>query len=209
MPPSLAVRELAVPHALELVPTQHTDPRGVFLEWFRQDALEHAIGHPLALVQANSSVSRRGTLRGVHFADVPPGQGKYVTCVRGAGMDVVVDLRVGSPTFGTWDVVHLDDVERRAVYIPEGLGHAFLALDDDTTILYLCSEAYAPGREHAVNPLDPDLAITWPPDVAPLLSEKDAGAPGLTQARDSGLLPSYAECLQLYDRLAAGPRPGV
>lgn len=209
MPPSLSVRELTVPHALELVPTQHTDPRGVFLEWFRQDALEDVVGHPLSLAQANTSVSRRGTLRGIHFADVPPGQGKYVTCVRGAGMDVVVDLRVGSPAFGTWAVVHLDDVVRRAVYIPEGLGHAFLALEDDTTILYLCSEAYAPGREHAVNPLDPELGIAWPSEIAPLLSEKDAGAPGLTEARESGLLPSYVECLRLYDRLAAGTGPAL
>jgi dTDP-4-dehydrorhamnose 3,5-epimerase len=201
------LRQLKVPHAYEMVPAQHADPRGVFLEWFRQDLLERSVGHPLSLVQANCSVSRAGTLRGVHFADVPPGQGKYVTCVRGAGLDVVVDLRVGSPTFAAWDMVRLDDVDRRAVYVAEGLGHAFLALEDDTTILYLCSAGYAPGREHAVNPLDPELGITWPGDVEPLLSDKDAAAPGLAEARETGLLPSYDDCLRLYEELAGGASP--
>lgn len=205
--PTAQLRELKVPNAYEFVPTQHADERGVFLEAFRQDAVEEAVGHPLSLAQANCSVSRRGTLRGVHFAAVPPGQGKYVTCVRGAGLDVVVDLRVGSPAFGSWDMVRLDDVERRAVYAAEGLGHAFVALTDDTTIVYLCSEGYAPGREHAVNPMDPELGIAWPVDVEPLLSAKDSAAPSLADAGQSGVLPTYEECLLLYARLAGGTSP--
>ena len=107
-----------------------------------------AVGHRLDLQQANCSVSAAGVLRGIHFADVPPGQAKYVTCVKGAVLDVAIDVRVGSPTFGTWDAVLLDDVDRRAVYLSEGLGHAFLSLEDDSTVLYLCSTGYSPGREH-------------------------------------------------------------
>ena len=200
----MEVRQLAVPDAFEFTPPQHKDDRGVFLEYFRRDALEKAVGHALRLEQANCSVSSRGTLRGIHFADTPPGQAKYVTCVRGAGLDVVVDIRVGSPTFGTWDAVRLDEDDRRAVYLAEGLGHVFQALTDDATLLYLCSEGYAPRREHGVHPLDPELDIAWPSDVDPLLSPKDAAAPTLREARAQGLLPSYDDCVAYYASLRTG-----
>jgi dTDP-4-dehydrorhamnose 3,5-epimerase len=182
-------------------PAQHADDRGVFLEWFTGGVFAEAAGHPLNLAQANCSVSRRGTLRGIHFADVPPSQAKYVTCFSGAVLDVVVDIRVGSPGFGSYDTVRLDDRDRRAVYVAEGLGHAFIALTDDATVSYLCSEPYAPGREHGVNPLDPRIGIDWPADLEPLLSQKDAEAPSLAEARDSGLLPDYEECRRLYAAL--------
>lgn len=107
------------------------------------------MGHRLDLVQANCSVSSRGTLRGVHFADVPPSQAKYVKCVRGAVLDVIVDIRVGSPTFGQWEGVRLDDDQHHAVYLSEGLGHAFMALTDDATVVYLCSAGYSPGASTA------------------------------------------------------------
>ncbi len=196
--------ELKVPGAWSFTPHQFLDPRGVFLEWFKAGVLEQAIGFPLTVKQANHSVSGRGALRGVHFADVPPGQAKYVYCTRGAVLDVVVDIRVGSPTFGVNDAVRLDDVERRGVYLSEGLGHAFLALTDDANVTYLCSEPYKPVGEHAVHPLDPALDLPWPGDVEPLLSDKDAAAPTLAEARDSGLLPSYDECVAFYDRLRSG-----
>jgi dTDP-4-dehydrorhamnose 3,5-epimerase len=122
-------------------------------------------------------------------------------------LDVVVDVRTGSPTYGEWDAVRLDDVDRRAVYVAEGLGHAFLALTDEAVVSYLCSEGFAPGREHGVHPLDPDLGIEWPPDVAPRLSPKDAAAPTMAEAEASGLLPSYDECVALYERL--GRRRGA
>lgn len=154
-----------------------------------------AAGHPLTLAQANMSVSSRGTLRGIHFADVPPGQAKYVKCVRGAVLDVIVDIRVGSPTFGQWEIVRLDDQDHHAVYLSEGLGHGFMALTDDATVVYLCSEGYAPEREHGIHPFDPDLGIEWPADLAPLLSAKDERAPSLAQAREQGMLPSYEECV--------------
>jgi dTDP-4-dehydrorhamnose 3,5-epimerase len=194
------IRELAVPNAYEVTPVQHGDERGTFLEWFRESPFEAATGHPLPLRQANLSVSRQGSVRGVHFADVPPGQAKYVTCVTGAALDVVVDLRVGSPTFGRWDSVLIDDLTRRAVYVAEGLGHAFMALSEWATVAYLCSEGYAPEREHGVHPLDPALGIEWPADVPPLLSAKDAAAPGLQEATAS--LPSYEQCIARYRSLA-------
>jgi dTDP-4-dehydrorhamnose 3,5-epimerase len=189
------IRALAVPDAFELTPRAFGDDRGVFLEWYRFEDLEGAVGHPLRLAQANLSVSRAGTLRGLHFADTPPGQAKYVSCVRGAVLDVIVDIRVGSPAFGVWDAVRLDDVDRRAVYLAEGLGHAFVALTDDATVTYLCSQVYHPTGEHGVNPLDPGLGIAWPTDLELLLSPKDAQSPSLAQARADGLLPDYATCL--------------
>jgi dTDP-4-dehydrorhamnose 3,5-epimerase len=195
------MRPLDIEGAFVHEPKVFPDSRGSFHEWFRAEDLQASFGHRLDLAQANCSVSRRGTLRGVHFADVPPSQAKYITCVRGAVLDVIVDVRVGSPTFGRWEGVRLDDEQHHAVYLAEGLGHAFMALTDDATVVYLCSAGYAPGREHGIDPLDPDLGIAWPADVEPLLSEKDAQAPTLADARAQGLLPSYEECRRFYTEL--------
>jgi dTDP-4-dehydrorhamnose 3,5-epimerase len=145
-------------------------------------------------------------IRGVHYTDVPPGQAKYVSCVSGAILDVVVDLRADSPTFGKWEAVRLDDVDRRAVFLSEGLGHAFMALTDEATVMYLCSTPYAPGREHGVHPLDPALAIAWPLDEAggaAVLSDKDAAAPTVEQALLAGQLPRYDDCVAHRDQLRA------
>ena len=150
-------------------------------------------------------MSPRGVVRGVHFADVPPGQAKYVTCFAGAVLDVVVDLRVGSPTFGAVDSVVLDDVHRRAVFIAEGLGHAFMALSETATVGYLCSTPYNPAAEHGITPLDPALPMPWPGDVAPVLSPKDEAAPTLEQAASPGLLPAYGQCEEWY-RVRDGDR---
>jgi dTDP-4-dehydrorhamnose 3,5-epimerase len=179
-------------------PKLFPDDRGSFHEWFQAPGFTEATGHGFNLAQANCSVSTRGTLRGVHFADVPPGQAKYLKCARGAILDVVIDIRVGSPTFGQWDSTRLDDQTHRAVYISEGLGHAFMALTDDATLVYLCSTGYAPGREHTIHPLDPELDIDWPLDIEPLLSPRDAAAPTLAEARAGGLLPTYHDCIAFY-----------
>jgi dTDP-4-dehydrorhamnose 3,5-epimerase len=187
------IEPLSIEGAFQITPVQHGDSRGAFLEWYRFDALAEAVGHPLDLAQANLSTSARDVVRGIHFADVPPGQAKYVTCVSGAVLDVVVDIRVGSPTFGTWDAVRLDDEDRRAVYLAEGLGHGFCALTEGATVAYLCSSTYRPGHEHGINPLDPELAIDWPAAV-PLLSKKDEDAPSLAEARAAGLLPRLEAC---------------
>jgi dTDP-4-dehydrorhamnose 3,5-epimerase len=197
----MKIRELAVPDAYEVVPVQHGDDRGVFVEWFRDDLFTDAVGHRLDLRQANLSVSAKGSIRGIHFADVPPSQAKYVTCPSGALLDVVVDIRVGSPTFGRWDSVLLDGGDRRAVYVAEGLGHVFMALTDGAVISYLCSAGYTPEREHGVHPLDPAIGIEWPADVIPLLSPKDLAAPTLAEAEAAGLLPSYDDCRAFYAEL--------
>lgn len=115
-----------------------------------------------------------------------------MTCVRGAVLDVIADLRVGSPTFGWWESVRLDDTDRRAVYLSEGLGHGFCALTDDATLSYLCSATYNPTGEQ-VHPLDEELGIEWPADV-PLLSARDGAAQAQAQARERGLLPEYDAC---------------
>jgi dTDP-4-dehydrorhamnose 3,5-epimerase len=194
----MQTRALKVDGAWEFTPRAFGDDRGVFLEWFKADVFAETVGQPLVIAQANQSVSARGVLRGLHFASVPPSQAKYVYCPRGAVLDVVVDIRVGSPTFGDWDAVQLDDLDRRAVYVSEGLGHAFLSLADGSTVTYLCSTGYNPAREFGVQPLDPELALPWPADVTPILSEKDAAAPTLRAAAEQGILPTYADCLEFY-----------
>ena len=185
----------------EFTPVLRPDDRGVFLESFKASVFEEAVGHPLDLQQMNISVSKAGTVRGVHFADVPPGQAKYVQCFSGRILDVVVDIRVGSPTFGQWEAVELSSDARNALYIAEGLGHAFCALTESVTVGYLCSEPYAPTREHGITPVDPALALPWPTDLELLLSPKDAEAPTLARAAESGLLPRYDECVAWIDEL--------
>ncbi|MBM7368091.1 dTDP-4-dehydrorhamnose 3,5-epimerase family protein [Gordonia hydrophobica] len=193
----MKVRELTISGAWEFTPVVHGDDRGVFLEAFKADVLAETIGHRFDLAQVNTSVSAAGVVRGIHFADVPPGQAKYVTCTVGSILDVIVDVRVGSPTFGQWDAVLLDDVDRKAVYLSEGLGHGFCSLVDGSTVTYLCSTGYRPDGEHGVNPRDPEVDIQWPRvarDGASLdyeLSAKDLAAPSLAQALESGLLPRY------------------
>lgn len=194
-------RRLRIPDAYEFFPRAFPDDRGLFVAPFQEEAFRSAAGHPLRLGQSNHSVSRRGTIRGIHFADTPPGQAKYVYCPRGSLLDVVVDLRVGSPTFGTWDAVKLDSSEYHAVYVAEGLGHGFIALEDDTVMAYLCSEPYNPAGEHGITPLDPALDLPWPADLEPLLSDKDRAAPTLAEAREQGLLPAYDDCVAYYDKL--------
>lgn len=200
----MQIRELAIPDAYEITPRQFPDERGVFLEWYRFDRLSEAVGHPLDLRQANTSVSKRGVVRGVHFADVPRGQAKYVTVTHGAVLDFAIDIRVGSPTFGQWDSVLLDTVDRRAIYLAEGLGHAFVALTDDATVSYLVSDTYNPSAEHGIDPRDVEIGLVFPPEAGePLLSSKDTEAQGLLAARDAGLLPSWDDVRAYYDELRA------
>lgn len=195
-------RPLSIEGAWEITPVVHGDSRGKFLEWFRADHLASEIGFAMQVAQINVSVSARDVVRGIHFADVPPGQAKYISCNRGAVLDVIVDLRVGSPTFARWEVVRLDDVERRAVYLSEGLGHGFCSLTDDATVMYVCSQPYRPTREHTVSPLDPELGIEWP--VAnPILSPRDAEAPSLASALAAGALPKFTECRDFTSALRA------
>ena len=199
----MKVSDTPLPGHLIVEPDQHIDERGVFYELFTQRTLCEQLGAEMPVAQAMCSVSRRGALRGLHYRAVPPGQAKYVTCVRGAAYDVAVDLRRGSPTFGQWEACVLDDDRRRAVWLAEGLAHGFVALTDDTTMLYLCSTPYTPAEEYDVDPLDPAIGIDWPVtghDGEPLTyrqSDKDAAAPGLADAERLCLLPSWEDYLRL------------
>lgn len=203
------VRPLGIEGAWEFTPKLWGDERGVFLEAFKADVFAESVGHALTVKQVNASSSAAGVLRGIHFAATPPGQGKYVTCTYGAILDVVVDIRVGSPTYGTWEGVLLDDVSRRAVYLSEGLGHAFLSLADGSTATYLCSEPFAPQSEYEIHPLDQTVGIEWPTfgrDGSLLsyeLSAKDRAAPTLEEAAASGLLPTYEDVVAFRRSLEA------
>lgn len=187
-----------------ITPTIHRDERGAFLEWFRGDVAADTIGRAFPVLQANHSVSARGVIRGVHFADVPPGQAKYVYCASGVVLDVVVDLRVGSPTFGRHAAIELNHETRQAVLMSEGLGHAFCALTETAEVVYLVSTTYDPAVEHTISAFDPELALPWSTatDAPPQLSPRDAAAMTLSEASDAGILPRYADCLAHYAALA-------
>ncbi|WP_369389919.1 dTDP-4-dehydrorhamnose 3,5-epimerase family protein [Streptomyces sp. CG1] len=192
----MRTRELAVAGAFEFTPRAHTDARGRFVSPLQEEPFLAAVGRPFPVAQTNHSRSARGVLRGVHFTTAPPGQAKYVHCARGRALDVVVDLRVGSPTFGVWDQVDMDEESCRAAYYPEGVGHAFLALANDTVMSYLVTTGYRAELEQAVSPLDKELALPWPRDLTPLLSERDRIAPTLAEAAARGVLPRYTDCVQ-------------
>jgi dTDP-4-dehydrorhamnose 3,5-epimerase len=187
------ISPLAIAGAFEITPTVHVDSRGEFVEWFKVQEFIDYSGHDFSLAQANLSRSDRGALRGIHFADLPPGQAKYITCPFGSILDFIIDIRVGSPTFGSWVAAELSGENRKAVFIVEGLGHAFLSLEDNSVVTYLVSDVYRPEREHGVNPLDSDIGLKLPIPLSELqLSAKDQAAPGLFEAQEMGLLPIWS-----------------
>jgi NDP-hexose 3,5-(Or5-) epimerase len=185
---------MAIPDAYRIEPEPLSDSRGHFYEAVKNSALLDSTGRGLTVRQVNFSVSRRNTLRGIHGTTIPPGQAKLVTCVRGLALDIAVDIRVGSPTFGGYDITYQSPESGTAVYLPDGIGHAFLALADDTTMCYLCSAEYEPGTMIDIDALDPDLALPWELTGPPIRSAKDAAAPSLAQAAAAGLLPTYDQC---------------
>lgn len=201
----MQIRELSIPDTYEITPKQHADDRGVFLEWYRFDKLAEAVGHPLNLAQGNTSVSKKGTVRGIHFAQIAPSQAKYVTAMRGAVLDFVIDIRVGSPTFGQWDSVLLDDLDRKAVYISEGIGHCFVALTSNATVSYLVNATFNPDREFGINPLDEQIGLKFELDASRLLlAPKDLEAPSLAEAVELGILPTWDGAKGYYATLNEG-----
>jgi dTDP-4-dehydrorhamnose 3,5-epimerase len=156
--------------------------------------LSETLGFGFEVKQVNQSVSKAGVIRGIHWADVPPGQAKYVYCSKGSIWDIVVDIRIGSPTFGSWDAAELTEDNGKCVLIREGLGHVFLSLEDDTVVNYLCSEPFSPNTENGINPLDTDLAIPFGSMISRAgfeVSSKDEHSPTLEQAQAANLLPVY------------------
>ena len=186
------ISPLGIKGAFFISNSKHEDSRGEFVEWFRADKIQDETGLVFRTIQANLSVSAAGSLRGIHYADVPPGQAKYITCVSGAILDYIVDIRTGSPTFGQWEAVSLTAENRNAVLIDVGLGHAFVALEPDTTVSYLVTDHFKPESEHAINPLDAELGLEFPlPQRDLLVSSKDQAAPGFREALGSGSLPKW------------------
>ncbi|MEV4754131.1 dTDP-4-dehydrorhamnose 3,5-epimerase [Micromonospora sp. NPDC049559] len=200
----MEIKQLKVADAYLIRPRIFPDSRGAFLESFSQPAFQDTVGYPLVVNQVNCSISRKGTVRGLHSTVLPPGQARYITCVQGAIVDIVVDLRIGSPTFGEHVPVRLDGESRHALYLAEGLSHGFSPISAEATVIYLCSSTYDPPGEIRVHPLDPELALPWPDRHDVILSEKDRTAPSLQEALRLGTLPSYVECREFVDRLRAG-----
>ena len=189
----MEITPLSIAGAFAVSNTVHGDDRGEFVEWFRADHIKSHTGLNFSTIQANLSVSQKGTLRGIHFADVPPGQAKYVMCATGSIQDYVVDIRVGSPTFGRWEAATITAKDRNAILLDVGLGHAFVALEEKTTVPYLVTDHFKPHAEHAINPLDPELGLEFPFSGDQLLvSAKDREAPSFADALSSGMLPKWA-----------------
>jgi dTDP-4-dehydrorhamnose 3,5-epimerase len=162
-----------------LEPDVHGDARGFFVETYRSAAWsDHGV--PSDWVQDNHSRSRRGTVRGMHFS-LPPGQAKLVRCARGSIWDVVVDLRHGSPTFGQWEGVDLDDETHRQLYVPVGFAHGFCVRSEIADVAYKCSDYYDPALERGFAFDDPEVGIPWPEDVELLVSARDREAPPLSE----------------------------
>lgn len=174
------------------------DDRGVFTSPFNDSAFRAAAGRPMfPLAQVSYSVSRRGAVRGLHFTATPPGTAKFVYCPHGRALDIVVDLRVGSPTFGRFDSVLLGGGNCQALYLPVGVGHLFVALEDGTVMNYLLSREYLAANELAIAPFDPQLALPIPVGIEPILSRRDRDAPPFAEVLAAGLLPDYATCRRI------------
>ncbi|MEU5210205.1 dTDP-4-dehydrorhamnose 3,5-epimerase [Streptomyces sp. NPDC020742] len=191
---SMQVRPLRIPDVLLVTSTPFADDRGQFFETYREDALSEAVGRPVRIVQTNVSVSHRGVLRGIHGTAVPPGQAKLVSCLRGTILDFAVDLRVGSPTFGSYEMTVLDAGSGAAVYLGEGMGHAFYAVEDDTCVQYQCTAGYVPQDVVTVDVFDPEIGLPLQLPRPPIMSPGDADAPSLRELLDAGRLPPYEAC---------------
>jgi len=166
------------------------DDRGYFREWFKSQDLKSVTGRDFGIEQANISLSSRGTLRGIHYSIAPRGQAKWITCVTGSIKDVIVDIRPDSKSFGQWIEVELSGDSGKAVVISEGLGHGFLALEDNTAVAYLVSTPFSPTDEFEINPLDEKIGINWGMKVSELkISDKDKSAPTLAERLAEGKLP--------------------
>ncbi len=179
------VEPTALPEVLLVSPRVFQDDRGLFTETFHSDRYA-AAGMALPFVQDNTSRSIRGTLRGLHFQEPRP-QGKLVFVVRGAIFDVAVDIRRGSPNFGKWVGVELNEENRRQLWVPPGFAHGFLALSELADVVYKCTALYSGGDDRGILWSDPDIGIEWPVaglglPAGPLLSPKDAVLPPLSAA---------------------------
>lgn len=188
----MKIEELGIKGAWIARSPMHEDYRGYFREWFRAGEIEMALGRGFDVQQGNISSSKKGVLRGIHYSLAKEGQGKWITCVSGSIWDVVVDIRPFSPTYKKWIGTVLNSNSGDALFISEGLGHGFISLEDNSTVVYLLTSKYSPSEEFEIHPLDPELGITWPLEN-PFLSLRDGTAPTLQEQLSSGNLGSEAE----------------
>jgi dTDP-4-dehydrorhamnose 3,5-epimerase len=169
-----------------------SDERGFFREWFKSSDVVNATGSDFGIQQANISFSSKGTLRGIHYSLAKRGQAKWITCVFGSIKDVIVDIRPDSNSFGQWIEVELSGDSGKAVFITEGLGHAFLALEDNSAVAYLVTTPFSPTDEFEINPLDEKIGINWGMNLSELrISAKDKNAPTLEERLAEEKLPKY------------------
>ena len=184
----MKMKELEIKGAWLATSPVYKDDRGFFREWFKANTVRSPATDDFEVMQANLSVSQKGVIRGIHYSLVLEGQSKWITCVAGSIWDVIVDIRPTSPTYKKWICVDLNADSGDSILISAGLGHAFMALEDNSTVSYLLSSPYSPSDEYEISPLDPELGIKWPAKN-PVLSSKDSAAKTLRQMQDSGKLP--------------------
>jgi dTDP-4-dehydrorhamnose 3,5-epimerase len=186
------VQKLAIDGCFVIEHKVYPDERGLFREWFKaSDLLE--INSDFSVQQANYSYSTMGVLRGIHYSLAPQGQAKLITCAQGKILDVLIDLRKGSPTYLSVEYIELASDSGKTVFIASGVGHGFVVQSAEASVVYLTSSAFAPEFERNLSPLDPALEITWaiPDDANLILSPADRNAPTLAGLEKSGLLPVY------------------
>lgn len=173
----MKVVETKIPGLLTLEPRVFSDARGYFFESFSQREFERLVGH-VAFVQDNESKSQHGVIRGLHFQTPPFAQAKLVRCVRGKVLDVAVDIRKGSPTYGKHAAIELSEDNHLQFFIPRGFAHGFSVLSDEAVFQYKCDNYYAPQAEGGISILDSSLGIDWRIDPSKAItSEKDARHP--------------------------------
>jgi dTDP-4-dehydrorhamnose 3,5-epimerase len=169
------------------------DNRGSFREWFKHEEVFSLTGLDFSVKQANFSLSNQGVIRGIHYSLISGGQAKWVTCLSGSVVDVVVDLRIDSPTFKKVEYVDLRQGDGKAVLVGPGLGHGFYSKENGSGVSYLLNSPYNPEYEFEISPIDPELAIKWSPtslkEESNLISMKDKSAPPLRVRQENGQLP--------------------
>jgi dTDP-4-dehydrorhamnose 3,5-epimerase len=182
--------ELSIPGLYVLESPVWADDRGSFREWFKDEDFRDA-GVDFSVQQANLSISKRNVVRGLHYSLAPQGQAKVVTCAHGELDDVIVDIRVGSPTFGRYEIVHLAAGEERSVYVPVGVAHGFCVTSEVGALTYLLSSPFNAALELEIDPFDAEINVPWSLSGEAVVSPKDANAPSLRQRQDAHELPTF------------------
>jgi dTDP-4-dehydrorhamnose 3,5-epimerase len=188
----MSLQEFSIVGAYVSTHSVFPDERGLFREWFKAEEISSIDGN-FSVQQANYSKSNQWVIRGIHYSLAPQGQSKVVTCASGKIVDVLVDLRLGSPSYLRIEYLELSEDSGKVVFIPSGVGHGFIVESESAAVVYLTSSGYAPGYEKAISPTDPELGINWPIPIGELgiISKADTGAPSLAQAKKFGELPNF------------------